>query len=136
MPLNNLYYICVYLEVIRTMTIKHMLYLHVVALPKIIQQPSSTVTEVYNVATFKCMARSYGIVSITWQRLNSELPVTANVTTTTSLNEIKSILRIEKSISYYKGYYYCVVKNKAGVVNSTVAYCNVTGMYVCECRNV
>ena len=119
-----------------SMTIKHMLYLHIVALPKIIQQPSSIVTEVYNVATFECMARSYGIVSITWQRLNSELPVTANVRTTSSLNQIKSILRIEKSIGYYKGYYYCVVKNKAGVVNSTVAYCNVTGMYVCECRNV
>ena len=102
------------------------------ALPTIIQQPSSTVTEVYNVATFECMARSYGIVSITWQRLHSELPVTANVTMTKSLNysEIKSTLRIEKIIGYYKGYYYCVIENKAGVVNSATAYCNVTGMYM------
>ena len=103
-------------------------------MPKIIQQPRSTVTEVYDVATFECMARSYGIVSINWQRLNSELPVTANVTVTKSLNDIKSVLRIEKSIGYYKGYYYCIVENKAGIVKSRVAYCNVTGivrMYVC-----
>ena len=99
------------------------------ALPKIIQQPSSTVTEVHNTATFECMAKSYGIVSIKWQRLNSELPVTANVTVTKSLNDIKSVLRIEKSIGYYKGYYYCIIENKAGTVNSRVAYCNVTGMY-------
>ena len=100
------------------------------ALPKIIHQPSSTVTKVYDAATFECMARSYGIVSISWQRLNSELPVTANITVTKSLNEIKSVLRIEKSIGYYKGYYYCVIENKAGIVNSTVVYCNVTGTYV------
>ena len=105
-----------------------MLYLHTVALPRIIQQPRSTVTEVYGVATYECMARSYGIVSITWQRLNSELPVTANVTVTKSLNDIKSVLRIERSIGYYKGYYYCIIENKAGIVNSTVAYCNITGI--------
>ena len=103
-------------------------YLHTVALPKIIQQPRSTVTEVYNTATFECMASSYGIVSIHWQRMNSELPVTANVTVTKSLNNIKSVLRIEKSIGYYKGYYYCIIKNKAGIVISRVAYCNVTGI--------
>ena len=105
-------------------------YLHIVALPNITQQPHSTVTEVYNTATFECMARSYGIVSIKWQRLNSELPVTANITVTKpSLNDIKSVLRIEKSIGYYKGYYYCIIENKAGIVNSRLAYFNVTGMY-------
>ena len=105
------------------------------ALPKIIQQPRSTVTEVHNTATFECMARSYGIVSIHWQKMNSELPVTANVTVTKpSLNDNKSVLRIEKSIGYYKGYYYCIIENKAGIVNSRIAYYNVTGivhMYVC-----
>ena len=105
--------------------------LSTVALPTIISQPSSIVTEVYDVAIFECIARSYGSVSITWQRLNSKLPKAANVTVAKSLNEVRSILRIEKSIGYYKGYYYCVIKNRAGVVNSTVAYCNVTGTYVC-----
>ena len=98
------------------------------ALPTIMQQPSSTVTEVYNVATFECTARSYGNVSITWRRLNSRLPETANVTMSKSLNDITSVLRVEKSIGYYKGYYYCVIENKAGIVNSRMAYCKVTGI--------
>lgn len=108
-------------------------YLHIVALPTIMQQPSSTVTEIYNVATFECTARSYGNVSITWRKLNSALPETANVTTFNSLNyygSVTSVLRIEKSIGYYKGYYYCVIENKAGIVNSTAAYCNVTGISI------
>ena len=99
------------------------------ALPVIIQQPRSTVVEVYHVATFECTVRSYGNVLITWRRWNSDLPITANVSTTPrSLNEITSNLRIEKSIGYYKGHYYCVIKNKAGIVNSTTAYCNITGI--------
>ena len=97
-------------------------------LPVIVKQPRSTVAEIYNVAIFECTGRSYGSVSITWRRRNSNLPLTANVSTVTkSLNEIKSILRIEKSIGYYKGYYYCVIKNIAGTVSSTFAYCNITG---------
>ena len=106
------------------------------ALPRIIRQPSPTVTAVYDIATFECMARSYGSVSITWQRQNSKLPVTANVTMTKLLNEVRSTLRIDKSIGYYKGYYYCVIRNKAGVVNSSVAYCNVTGTHVCKDWNI
>ena len=104
------------------------------ALPVIVRQPVSTVAEVYNVAIFECTARSYGSVSITWKRWNSKLPVTANIVTIKSLNEANSILRIEKSIGYYKGYYYCVIENTAGIVNSAYAYCNITGteitMYV------
>lgn len=100
------------------------------ALPTITRHPVSVATEVYDDAIFECMARSYGNVSITWRRLNSELPKTANVTRFESMNEIRSVLRIQKSIGYYKGYYYCVIKNIAGMVNSSFAYCNITGMYV------
>ena len=100
------------------------------SLPVIVKQPRSTVAKIYNVAIFECTVRSYGSVSITWRRRNSNLPVTANVSTVTkSLNEIKSILRIEKSIGYYKGYYYCVIENIAGTVSSTFAYCNITGKH-------
>ena len=63
-PLSNP--TCVYL-----VDVWLIIYLYIVALPRIIKQPSSTMTEVYNVATFECTARSYGIVSITWRRLNS-----------------------------------------------------------------
>ena len=99
------------------------------ALPTIITQPRSTVVEIYDVATFECTARSYGTVSITWRRLYSGLPVTANVTTIKSLNGITSILRIRNSI----GYYYCIAENKAGILTSTLAYCNIKGKSMLVC---
>ena len=99
----------------------------IVALPTITKQPSSTVVEASNVATFECSARSYGIASITWKRLKSELPVTANAIEAKSLKETTSALRIEKTIGYYEGYYYCVIENSVGQVNSSFAYCKITG---------
>ena len=103
-----------------------------VGLPIILKHPRSTVAEIYNVAIFECTVRSYGSLSITWRRQNSNLPVTANISTTKSVNEVKSTLRIEKSIGYYKGYYYCVIENIAGTVYSTFAYYNITGkLYHC-----
>ena len=105
----------------------HIAYPHTVSLPILIRQPRSTLVEVHKTAVFECTARSYGFVSITWRRMNLELPLTANVTTTKSLNDVTSILSIEKSVGYYKGYYYCVVENKAGRVNSKPAYFNITG---------
>ena len=101
----------------------------IVALPIIVKQPRSTVVQIYGVATFKCIARSYGSVSIFWRRQNSELPITADVKNTKSSNGVRSILRIEKSIGYYKGYYYCVVKNVVGTISSQFAYFNMTGKY-------
>ena len=65
----------------------------VVALPVVIRQPTSTVVQVYSIASFECTARSYGIVSLNWKNLNAELPLTADVTVSKSLNEITSILR-------------------------------------------
>ena len=99
-------------------------------LPVIVKQPRSTVAEIYNVAVFECTVRSYGSVSIVWRRRNSNVPVIASVSTTKSLNEVKSTLRIEKSIGYYKGYYYCVIENIAGTVSSKFAYCNITGKHL------
>ena len=104
-----------------------------VALPTIIKQPSSTIVEANNVATFECSARSYGTPSITWKRFKSELPVTATVTVTKSLNEIASVLRIEKTIGYYEGYYYCVIENSVGQVNSSLAFCKITGEALLVC---
>ena len=100
----------------------------IVVLPVITKQPKSFVVEANQIATFDCTARSYGDVSVTWKRLNFELPLTANVVVTKSVNEITSILRIEKTIGYYEGYYYCVIENSIGQVNSSFAYCNVTGI--------
>ena len=97
-----------------------------VALPVITRQPSSTVVQAFGIASFQCTARSYGVASITWKRLNSKLPITADITVTKSLNEITSVLRLE-SIGYYKGYYYCVIENSVGIANSTFAYFDIIG---------
>ena len=83
--------------------------------------------EAGNVAILECAAISYGTASITWKKLNAQLPVTANITVTKSLNEITSVLRIQKTIKYYEGNYYCVIENSVGQVQSTSAYCKITG---------
>ena len=99
-----------------------------VAPPVITRQPrSTTVTVRLSTGSFTCTARSYGVVSLTWKRLNSKLPITANISTSKSLNEITSVLRLE-SIGYYKGYYYCVAENSAGKVNSTFAHFGIIGI--------
>ena len=96
-----------------------------------ISQPKPTTVHVYDTATFQCAGRSFGKVTITWKRLMSELPVTASVKVTKiSMNEVTSILTIDKAIGYYKGNYYCVIENDVGKVNSTFAYCDVTGIVV------
>ena len=103
--------------------------LFTVALPVITRQPRSTTVQVFSTGSFTCTARSYGAVSLTWKRFNSILPETADITVSRGLNEITSVLRLE-SVGYYKGYYYCVVENSAGIVNSTFAHFDITGMYV------
>ena len=101
----------------------------IVALPVIIKQPKSVVVQAYSVASFVCAARSYGTVSITWKRLNSELPITAQIRESKSLNEITSTLSLE-SIGYYEGHYYCVIENSAGIVNSRLAHFEISGMWI------
>ena len=98
-------------------------------LPIIVEQPKSTVAEVCGIATFKCTISSYGNTSIIWRRWNSELPITAKVTNTISMNKIRSTLIIEKNIGYNKGYYYCLVANIVGMISSKFAYLNITGKY-------
>ena len=95
--------------------------------PLITKQPRSTVVEAGNFAVFECAAVSYGATSITWKKMNAQLPVTASVTTQRSLNEITSVLRIQKTIKYYEGNYYCVIENSVGQVQSSSAYCKITG---------
>ena len=97
-------------------------------LPLITTQPSSTVVQAGDVAVFECAANSYGATSITWKKMNAQLPATANVTISKSLNKITSVLRIPKTIKYYEGYYYCIIENSVGQVQSTPAYCKITGI--------
>ena len=96
------------------------------ALPVITRQPRSTTVQVFGTGSFTCTARSYGVVLLTWKKIHSELPETANITVSRSLNEITSVLRLE-SVGYYKGYYYCVIENSAGKVKSTFVHFNIIG---------
>ena len=99
------------------------------ALPVITRPPRSTSVRVFSTGSFKCTARSYGTVSLSWKKIDSELPPTADIAVSRELNEITSILRLQ-SIGYYKGYYYCVAENSAGKVNSTFAHFDIIGMYI------
>ena len=86
--------------------------------------------EAGDAAMFECTANSHGITSINWKKMNSQLPVIANMTITKSPDQITSVLRIERTIKYYEGYYYCIIENSAGQVQSTPAYCKITSMYL------
>ena len=99
------------------------------ALPMITRQPRSTTVQVVSTGTLKCTARSYAAVTLTWKNLNTEIPVTADITVSRTLNEITSVLRLE-SVGYYKGYYYCVAENSARTVNSTFAHFDIIGTYM------
>jgi len=103
-----------------------------VALPVITKQPKSIVVQTFSIGSFECTARSYGNVSIVWKRLNSELPLTAKITVSKTLNMITSVLKLE-SIGYYEGYYYCAIENSAGVINSTLAYYEISGIRIFVC---
>jgi len=100
-----------------------------VSKPIVVTQPKPTTVHVHDTATFQCTGRSYGKVKINWKRTMSEFPATATINDTRiSINEVTSVLTIDKSIGYYKGDYYCIIENDAGKVNSTFAYCDITGI--------
>jgi len=96
--------------------------------PQIIQHPTDQTAEVYTSASFECKAKRYGNVEIHWQRDGTlRLPASTSVTTNMSYELITSTLKIDKIISFYKGGYYCLVKNEIGVAKSSFAYLNVSG---------
>ena len=98
------------------------------SLPLIVRQPRPTMAEAGDVAVFECAANSYGATSITWKRMNGKLPATANVTVNKSPTKITSVLKIDRTIKYYEGYYYCIIENSVGQVQSTSAHCKITGI--------
>ena len=92
--------------------------------------PTSTSIKATKKAVFHCVAKGYGNITVEWRKLGSHLPITAQVYNTISLCSVKSTLEIHKSIGYYKGGYYCSANNDGGVVNSSVALLNVSGIYI------
>jgi len=106
-----------------------MLALFVANPPHIIQHPTDQTAEVYTSASFECKAKRYGNVEIHWQRDGTlRLPASATVTTNRSYELVTSVLKINDTISFYKGGYYCTVKNEIGEVNSSLGHLNVKGM--------
>ncbi|XP_065905856.1 hemicentin-1-like isoform X2 [Dysidea avara] len=95
------------------------------SLPVILNNPKSARVDAFEPVTFKCSAEGYGYITITWQKTGYVLPWTATINTTKSNNMITSILRITKTVGYYSGQYYCVVKTEAGVVVSHYAHLHV-----------
>ena len=96
-------------------------------LPKVSIVPSSSLVDTCHEAVFVCTVNGFGNITVTWRKVDDELPETADAITTDSLNQTISILTIRKIVWYYKGTYYCVASNSAGEVNSSLAYLNVTG---------
>ena len=99
--------------------------------PEVIIVPKSDVeAEVCSDPILKCTATSFRNVTITWKKLHGELPETAITSTTKSLNQRVSVMTIRNIAWYHKGDYYCVAKNDAGEVNSSVVHVNITGKII------
>ncbi|XP_065905710.1 cell adhesion molecule DSCAM-like [Dysidea avara] len=94
--------------------------------PDVILHPSSVTVSATGKAVFQCVVKGYGNIMVEWRKLDSRLPITATINNIKSLNTVTSTLEIKESIGYYKGSYYCSASNGAGVVNSTVAFLNVS----------
>ena len=97
-------------------------------LPDITIEPETFVeAETCGESVLKCTASGFGNVKVAWKRLHDELPETTEISTTESLNQRVSIMKITKVAWYHKGDYYCVAKNDVGEVNSSFVHINVTG---------
>ena len=97
-------------------------FIFTVYLPKITKQPNDVnVTTACNSASFMCTAYGFGLINIVWERINYTLPITFDVTEQKNLNTLSSTLTISEIVGYYSGQYYCVVKNRAGIITSQIA---------------
>ena len=111
---------------------------NVVSSPKIILQPNDTnaTVNVCNLALFTCAASGFGVIKVTWERVNYTLPITGDVTEKRSLNEVSSTLKISKIVGYYSGQYYCVAENEAGKATSQTANLRVQSNKCSELYNI
>ena len=91
------------------------------------KHPKSVKVDFYKAVTFVCTVQAFGYIQVTWKKVGSNLPVTATVNNTVSINEVTSVLTITGVSGYYKGLYYCIAKNGAGVTVSKHALLRVTG---------
>jgi len=100
---------------------------YAVTLPEVSINPNSSLVDTCSEAVIECTVNGFGNITVTWRKVDGELPETAKVITTDTLNQRVSTLTIREMVWYYKGFYYCVASNGAGDTNSSLVYINVTG---------
>ena len=98
--------------------------------PTITTHPRHQLT-ICNSASFTCAARGFGVIKVTWKRVDYELPITAYVTEKKSLNVLYSTLNFNNIVGYYSGQYYCIAENEAGMVTSQAATLHVQSKITC-----
>ena len=95
------------------------------------EHPKSVWVDFYGSVAFQCRAKQYGIIQVQWKKVgSSRLPKSSNTFITITKDGVNSTLKIDQIIHRYKGYYYCVVKNEIGEVNSSIAQLHVNGKFV------
>jgi len=103
------------------------LILSIVKLPEVLISPSSIEVDTCSDSVLRCTVNGYGKIKVTWRKLDDELPEKNDVVVKESLNEVISMLTINKLVWYYNGIYYCVANNNAGEVRSSLVTVNVAG---------
>ena len=95
-----------------------------------LKQPNDVTIYLYGSISFECTAQGVAPIQIIWKRVEHNIPITAIVTEQISLNEISSVLTVDKAVGYYSGQYYCVVTSRVGSVASRTANLHVQGCNV------
>jgi len=89
--------------------------------------PNNITTSAYSDISLSCEAVGFEIVTITWERVDLEVPSVATQSDTKLGDTITSILHMTRTNGYFTGQYYCIAVNSAGKVKSKVAVLRVTG---------
>ena len=100
--------------------------------PIIITHPNNITVNAYGNAKFTCKVRSFDAVHITWTKVGqARLPATARIRKRKPVGATSSsVLIISKVHIYYSGVYYCIAKNRFGIVISHPGSLFVKGVYI------
>ena len=93
----------------------------------VLRHPSTAIVGIFQSAVLECSFQSFGILKVVWKKHGHSLPVKASDTVTISKNTVTSVLKINRTVGYYSGKYYCVAENIAGKVASLAADLSVQG---------
>ena len=100
------------------------------AVPEIIIHPVNTSAAAPFGGKFKCSAKVYGILSLEWKRVGSDLPNKAMITFKSSPDSFTSVLFIPNVTSSDVGEYQCIASANNEMIHSDVAALQFSGTYV------